>query len=327
MARRTPRRTPPIRVQVIPPLFPSIALMQARLIDFDTGSGELEEQHETWLRNSMNRAKPNSSFHIRVFGYASHLGTGQVNNQVSQARMNSVLNFMQLIDNRSLSSIEFWTRYGDRISDGERNDDSPEWRAAEVHIFIGDQVPPPPPGPVKEWKRPKPPLPGGPRYSNWSIATPGGMVGTPLLVGPSGGTCKVVVKNDTGEVRKYWAIVFGGGISLTFPAGIVLTIFQTLATGWSYNAGSFTGVTSKHPITWEELESCLVSFAGSGAGYIKSGYSNFHVTFDCPRVYQYDSSGQPNHFAERVFEFDSEGESHQLGLSDNALAGPLKRSY
>ena len=40
------RKTPPVKVQVIDPYFTSNAFLKKRLIDFDTGSAELEEQHK-----------------------------------------------------------------------------------------------------------------------------------------------------------------------------------------------------------------------------------------------------------------------------------------
>lgn len=81
------RKTPPVAKQVIPPFNPTNALIQARLIDFDTGRAELEEQHKTFLLQAMGRAKPNSGFHIRIFGFASHLGDAKKNEKLSLARM------------------------------------------------------------------------------------------------------------------------------------------------------------------------------------------------------------------------------------------------
>jgi hypothetical protein len=317
------RRTPPIPVQVIGPLFPDIALMQARLIDFDTGSGELEDQHRTWLRNSTNRAKTNSSFHIRVYGYASHLGTARVNEHVSQARMNSVLNFMQAMDARCLSSIELWTRFSDRNSSGDNDDDSPEWRAAEVHIFIGDMLPPPPPGLTRPWRPRVLPLPGGTRYKEWEIAAPGGVVVTPFIVGPSGGFNMFVVKSPTGEMRGYIVPAAGVGASPSIPnvKGIV-SIAQSVITGPSYSSMSFQHLTASHAVTWDEIESCLVTVTGAGIGLVR-GISTGHIKFECPSVYQYDSSSQPNHFPETIFEFDSGGKDWQLGASATAVGGPL----
>lgn len=317
------RRTPPIPIQVIEPLFPDIALMQARLIDFDTDSGELEEQHKTWLRTSMNRAKINSSFYIRVYGYASHLGSARENEHVSQARMNSVLNFIQRMDARCLSSIELWTRFSDRNSTGGENDDSPQWRAAEVHIFIGDMRPPPPPGLTRPWKPPVVPLPGGTRYKEWEIAAPGGVIVTPFIIGPSGGFNMFVVKNTTGEMRGYIVPSLGVGVSPSLPnfKGI-LSIAQSAITGPSYSSMSFQHSTARHPVTWDEVESCLVTVKGASIGLVR-GISSAHIKFECPSVYQYDSSSQPNHFPETIFEFDSSGKDWQLGANLTGVGGPL----
>ena len=96
------RKTPPVKVQVIDPYFTSNAFLKKRLIDFDTGSAELEEQHKAWLRHCMNVVKVNSSFHVRLFGYASRLGSAERNRRLSLNRMNSVYTFMQNIDRRGL---------------------------------------------------------------------------------------------------------------------------------------------------------------------------------------------------------------------------------
>jgi outer membrane protein OmpA-like peptidoglycan-associated protein len=99
------RRTPPIAKQVVPPFSPTHALLQARLIDFDTGSANLEQQHKNFLAGAITRAKVNSAFHVRIFGFASHLGDAGANESLSRARMQSVFNFLKGLDGRVLNSL------------------------------------------------------------------------------------------------------------------------------------------------------------------------------------------------------------------------------
>src|ERR1700733_1766227 len=135
------RRTPPVEVQVIPNFKPSLALLKRRLIDFDTGSPVLEEQHKTWLSGAITQARKNSAFYVRIYGYASKLGAEASNKTLSRDRMNSVFAFMKGFDGRVLNSIEMWEPYGSTAYNAAGNDDAPEYRAVEVHIFIGDPPP------------------------------------------------------------------------------------------------------------------------------------------------------------------------------------------
>jgi hypothetical protein len=296
------------------------------LIDFDTDKSDLEEQHQTWLSGSMTRAKANSSFYIRLFGYASHLGDGAENNRVSQARMNEVLKFLQRMDSRAVSSLEMWMRFSDAYAFGGRDDNSPEYRAVEIHIFIGDMpVPPPPPNstPIRHRLIP---LNGGPRYRGWSVASPGGVVVTPLFVGPSGGFNMFVVKNNTtGDMRGYIVPSVGGGVSPSIPGlkGIISAVGQ-IFTSTSYSSMSFTPLTASHAVTWEEIEACLVTVTSAGFG-VGRGVSTANIKFESPGVNQYGPSSVPITVAETIFNFSSSGKDWQLGGSATAVAGVLHR--
>src|SRR5687768_13874524 len=107
------RRTPPVKTQVIEPFIRSNARFRKRLIDFDTGSAELEKQHQESLSGAMGIARTNSGFHVRVFGFASKLGDAKANKALSHARMNSVIRVLQSMDSRTLSSIEVFDARGE----------------------------------------------------------------------------------------------------------------------------------------------------------------------------------------------------------------------
>ena len=132
----TQRRTKPVSPQVVPPFRGTNARFQARLIDFDTDSAVLELQHEVFLRQTMNTAKTNSAFHIRLFGFASKKGDASHNQALALRRMNAVVAFLQAIDQRTISSLEAFQNFGETASQGNESDDSPEFRAVEIHIFI-----------------------------------------------------------------------------------------------------------------------------------------------------------------------------------------------
>lgn len=329
------RRTPPIAVQTVPPFSPTNALIQRRLIDFDTGSAELEEQHKTFLINAIGRAKVNSAFHVRIFGFASHLGDHEANRKLSLARMQSVFNFMKAQDGRVLNSIELFEAFGDGRSQGGAKDDAPEFRAVEVHIFIGDIPPIDPPNVRPVPKPPQPPLPGGPRSGRWAVATPGGATFT---VGPSIGVLTAgvtfganlfAIKNLlTNEQRVYAAIALGLGVSLGLPASTSLkNALQTLLTGPNFSSLDFTEVFPHSPVTFAEVEDCLVSITGANAGVLVASASIAVITFDSINgFFRFDTSGQPIRVpAEEVWSFNSAGRNWQIGAGESSVTGRLIR--
>lgn len=328
------RRTPPVAKQVIPPFSPTNALLQARLIDFDTGSAVLEKQHEIFLLAAINRAKSNSAFHIRIFGFASHLGNAGVNERLSRARMQSVFNFLKRQDGTVLNNLEMFQAFGDSRSGGGKNDDSAEFRAVEVHIFIGEIPPIDPPGKKKVEPPNRPILPGGPRSGLWSVAAPGGATFTvgpsigPLTAGVTFGANFFQVRNEvTKEVRKYASVALGLGASLGLPAGItsLKNILQTLATGPNFSGVSFTAVFPPHALTFDEVDSCMATVEGVNAGVGVFSGSVAVITFNCPGVAQFGQSGTPLTVAEDIWSFNSAGRNFQLGVGGSATTGPLIR--
>jgi outer membrane protein OmpA-like peptidoglycan-associated protein len=330
------RRTPPIPVQTIPPFSPTNALIQRRLIDFDTGSAELEEQHKTFLSNAIGRAKVNSSFHVRIFGFASHLGNHEANRKLSLARMQSVFNFMRAQDGRVLNSIEMFEAFGDGRSQGGAKDDAPEFRAVEVHIFIGDIPPIDPPNVRPVPRPPQPTLPGGPRSGRWAVATPGGAtvtVGPSIIVLTAGvtiGANLFSIKNLlTSEQRVYAVVAFGLGVSLGLPAAStsLKNALQTILTGPNFSNLAFTEVFPHSPVTFAEVEDCLVSITGANAGALVISASIAVITFDSIKgFFRFDTSGQPIRVpGEEVWSFNSAGRNWQLGAGESSVTGPLIR--
>jgi hypothetical protein len=327
------RRTPPVAKQVIPPFSPSNALIQARLIDFDTGSAELEQQHKAFLVEAVSRAKLNSAFHIRIFGFASRLGDAKANEKLSRARMQSVFNFLRNHDGRVLNSLEMFEAFGESKSGGDENDNSPEFRAVEVHIFIGEIPPIDPPGKRKVEPPGRPTLPGGPRSGRWAVAAPGGATFTVgpsigiLTAGATVGANFFQVRNElTQEVHSYAALAGGLGASLGLPANFrsLKNLLQTLLTGPNFSGVSFTPVFPPHALTFDEVDSCAVTVQGLNAGVGLSA-SIAVITFHCPGVMQFGPSGVPIKVAEDIWSFNSEGRNFQLGVGGSATTGPLIR--
>lgn len=295
-----------------------------RLIDFDTGSAELEMQHQQWLRTSMNVARTNSAFHVRLFGFASRLGDPAFNQALSQRRMNAVLSFLQQIEPKTLSNVEVWQAHGSADSSGGATDDSPEWRAVEVHIFIGEIEPTPVPPNMTPIKPKVLPLPGGERFTKWAVASPGGAFVSAVV---GGGFNIFFIKNEKmNDVRGYIQPVAGIGGSLSIPGlKMIWSAIQQIFTGVAASPLDFTSVTTPHAVTWEEMEGCIVRVSSAGAGVVVKGYSYAIITFASSGVAQYGPSGTPIKVAEDLFQFKSSGKSWQLGVGASVAIGPLVR--
>jgi len=318
------RKTPPVARQVVEPVLQSNAFLKGRLIDFDTGSAQLEEQHKTWLRQKINIARTNSMYRIRLVGYASKLGDETKNETLSYNRMDNVLKFLQSIDNHAMDRVETFRAVGEAGYQAKESDDSPDWRAVEVHIFIGDIPPPPPPPNVKPVPRKVEPLPGGERFTKWEIASPGGVFVAEIV---GGGFNIFIIKNTKlNEQRAYIQPILGVGASLSLSGlKAAWNIVQQIITGAQYSAPSFTAVTTSIPVTWEEMEACLVRVSSAGAGIVK-GPAIAIITFTAAGVWQYGPSGTPLKLPGGVlFQFTSTGVNWQLGAGASVALGPIVR--
>lgn len=333
----TTRKTPPVQTQVINPLTQRIkpARFGKRLIDFDTGSAELEDQHRKWLMETMRIVKTNAQICVVVTGFASKLGNQEKNRALSCKRIMSVISFMQREDSRVLANAEmFWS--GEDESEGSEFKDDPTtavWRAVEVFVYmescgragIREAIPP-------KWQRIPPrevqPLPGGNRYRDWSICSPGGGVGTFGIV--AGGFNIFLIRNDTTKEERGYINPCGGGsvglgIKIKGIAGLAKLIFDTILGSISVSIPSYTSVNRPSPdlvkplgydVTWKEMESCFVTVPAAGAGIVWS-----YITFHCPEVDHYGPSGNPMKSAKDLFTIRDKG--FNLQASVGATGGPL----
>jgi len=318
------RSSPSLAVQVVAPKYYSIAYYKACLIDFETSSAMLEGQHMSWLSATMAKVKPNSGYSIRLVGFASKLGESNYNFSLSRRRMQAVLAYMQKLDTRALNSLENFYAMGESESTGGENDNSAEWRAVEVHIFIGS-IPPPPPPP--EFTRVTPPnrpaLPGGERFTDWAVATPGGVFVAEVI---GGGFNIFFIKNKKqNEIRGYIQPVVGVGASISLSGlKLVWSVIQNIVTGVQWGGVDYTDVKTPHPTTWDEMEGCLVRVTSASAGLVKGGGIAI-ITFASSGVYQYGESGLPLRLAEDLFQFQAVGENWQVGVNASVVIGPLIR--
>ncbi len=319
------RKTPPVAKQVVEAQLSSNAYLKARLIDFDTGSALLEEQHKTWLRQQIEQARRNSMYRIRLVGYASRLGDVAQNLQLSYMRIDQVLKFLEAIDGQAGDRVETFRAMGDNADWYEASDDSAIWRAVEVHIFIGDDEPTPPPPNIKPYHHRRQPLPGGARYTEWEVASPGGVFVAEVF---GGGFNIFYIRNPRlNETRGYLQPVLGAGASLSLSGfKMVWRIIQQLVTGWQYAKPDFTAVKSRLPVTWEEIEDCLVRVSSAGAGIGVAGVSYAVVTFTAAGVWRYNENEYPLKLpGGELFQFHAFGKNFQVGGGASVALGPLHR--
>jgi hypothetical protein len=319
------RRTPPVAKQVVEAQLFSNAYLKARLIDFDTGRTELEEQHKTWLRQQIEYARKNSMYRIRLVGYASRLGNVAQNSDLSYARISNVLKFLEAIDSPAGDRVETFRAMGDRADWLGAADDSAIWRAVEVHIFIGDIPPTPPPPNLTPYPRARQPLPGGARYTVWEIASPGGVFVSEIV---GGGFNVFFIRNpQLNETRGYLQPVLGAGASLSIPAvKMVWVIIQQIVTGWQFSSPDFKTVTTTLPVTWEEMGDCLVRVSGAGIAVEGVGVAYAVITFTAAGVWQYNENDNPLRLPGGVlFQYSSFGKDYQIGGGASVALGPLFR--
>src|SRR5690349_13170344 len=167
-----------------PPRLQTTALRKTRLIDFETGKPDLQPEHRAWLDDTVNFLPKTREFWIDVFGYASKLGfrgaggaegSHTLNQTLSFNRASEVVRYLEKRNALVTSRVRRFLARGDEEAKGPAGDDSPEERAVEVHVYLAESPPTPPPGVEEE-----PPCPGGKRFLKWSVATPFGVTGNVL---------------------------------------------------------------------------------------------------------------------------------------------------
>jgi len=184
--------------------------------------------------------------------------------------------------------------------------------------------PPPPPPNLEPIPHAVPPLPGGPRFTQWQVAAPGGAF-VAAVVG--GGFNIFLIKNPKlNETRGYIQPVGGIGASVSLQGlKTAWNIIQQILTGVQYSNMTFTPVTSKVPVTWKEMEDCLVRVTSIGGGVVV-GASMAVITFTAAGVWRYSPSGFPVKLpGGDLFQFESSGKSWQLGVGGSVVTGPLVR--
>jgi hypothetical protein len=312
------------------PYIPSNAARKTRLIGFDASYAangyKLKPEHMVELDKLVAFVSRTSEFSLWIVGYASKAGDHHANQTLSANRALSVETYLKSKNGLfgDDERLALFLARGDEGYSAAPGDNSADERAVEVHIFLSPTPPPPPPTHVDPPK-PKPPLPGGPRSVNWQVATPGGVFVAEVV---GGGFNVFFIKNtDTNEMRGYIQPVagIGGGLSAS-GLKLIWSIIQRMLTGIQYSAPDFITMPSPpQPVTFEEVEDCLVRVASAAGGVAKLSYGYAIITFACPGLYHYGPSGVPIKTPMDLWQFTVKGSTWQLGLNASEVVGPLVR--
>jgi hypothetical protein len=297
------------------------------MIDFKTGYAELQPEHKQWLDTILHFISQTSSFYIDLVGYASKVGNHQLNQKLSGQRAASVANFLQRGNNLVYPRIRHFLARGDEGYQTLNNsDNSADERAVELLLYLGDIVPPPPHNVTPHPNVLKPPLPGGPRSTNWSVAGIGGLQVSLEVVATAGVNVFKFRNDDNGMVRTYCCPGAGPGgsvlpINIPKLVDLAKTVVKALVGGLSYSPTSFSKLTTINGFNFDDLNGATGQLSSVGAGVIK-GYQMawLKVYGD---VWHYDSYGQP-WFANADFcSGDVSGKDWQLGAGASSVGGPL----
>lgn len=306
--------------------FPKPAFRAKRLIGFDTGKSNLKPEHEGWLVETANAIPSERNFVIYIFGYASKLGySGQTAQQsdgsnvtLSFSRASKAAMIMEKVNPRVTTRIDQFMAEGSRDYSAAPTDDSPNWRAVEVHAFL-DDPPPPPPQPT-----PPPNCPGGRRYRNWSIATPGGFSASPIPGAVVAGNV-VAFRREEGApvIHFYLAPGVGGGFSYSGPKfQKIWEWIKQLFGGLSVSGMSWSSFTAATPFNFRDLDgaTCQIKSAGGGVG---PGFQMAAVSVS-GSVWFREPSGKCM-LATKDFFIDvhTSGKDLQLGVGGSVVGGPL----
>ena len=294
---------PPV-VRLTTPIlkFRKAAFRSNRLIDFKTGSPDLQAEHEVWLKETAQMLPAGRNFHVFIIGYASKLGfhgaaeqsSDDKNVQLSFARASSVARLMEGVNARVTTRIDQFLAHGNHDYVAIGTDNSSFWRAVEVHVFL-DEAPPPPPN-----VGPPPPCSGRPALSKVGRRHPGRDQRHGRSRRHRRGE-SVVFRKEEGApiVHWYFAPGVGAGFSVSLPSTrrVKDLVKELIPPGLrkflglpSASGMSFTSFTAETPFNFGDLDGATCRIESLGVGAI-AGFLAARLSVD-GQVWFRDSSGK-----------------------------------
>ena len=300
---------------------------QGRMIDFATGKADLQPEHQQWLNTILAFIAHTSSFYVDLVGYASKVGDHAFNQRLSGQRAAAVAAYLQHGNRLVYDRIRHFLARGDQGYQAAKDDNSPDERAVELLLYLGDIVPRPPlhvdPHPTPPVK---PPLPGGPRSTNWSVAGLGGFQASLEVLATAGFNVFKFRDDDKGSTRTYCCPGAGPGgsvVPLNIPklGKLANTLLKTILGGLSFSPTSYSKLTTVNGFNFSDLNGASGVLSSAGAGVIR-GYQKAWL-----KVYgagwHYDSAGQPFFSTIDFCSGDVSGKDWQLGAGASSVGGPL----
>jgi hypothetical protein len=308
--------------------FAKPAFRSKRLINFPTGKPDLAIPHQDWLVQTTVAIPAGRNYRIYIVGFASQLGyfgktpdqNDAANLNLSFDRANRAAQMMETINGDVSNHIDVFQARGNRDYVAAPTDDSPFWRAVEVHVFLDDPPPPPP-----ELESP-PPCPGGRRYRKWSIATPAGFTWSPIP-GAAVGANLVAIRRDESPIITHYYISpqAGAGVSYSGPSNAVKLVgkfLELLRGGLSLSGMSWTSFDADTPFNFGDLDgaTCHIASAGAGRGI---GVQAADVSVS-GKLWVRETSGKCMFKSEDFFtNVFSMGKDLQFGIGASGIGGPL----
>ena len=277
MTTTTPGRTSP---RIGEPFVATNAVIKARLYDFRTGSATLQPEHKAWLNNMVATAKRGRYF-MDVIGYASKTGSASLNQKLSEDRVNSVLSYLQGKSfNPPTRHLEF---LGEGAYQAPESDNSADWRAVELHYY---KAPPKPPKKTK----PKPPLPGTKKFTNWEV---GAVFGVSGGLGLTGAADLLLFRKTDPPVQEHWylALEIGAGASWGPKLKALKPLIQKILTNSTFAGLQTTAFTAATPFNFADLHTAKCNLKAIGAG-VGVGYQKALLSVKGP-LWMYDNQGRP----------------------------------
>jgi hypothetical protein len=303
------------------------AARKTRLLNFDSSYSAngyaLKPEHKIELDKLLQFVKFAPDFSAWIIGYASKAGNHAANKTLSANRALAVEDYLKSKNGLfgDLDHLERFDWRGDEGYVASEGDNSADERAVEIHIFLS---PPPPPPPQLEVQRHKPPLPGGQRFTQWAVASPGGVFVAEVI--GAGFNIFFIKNTQTNEMRGYIQPVVGIGAGLSLSGlKLIWSILQRFITGIQGGPPDFKDVAPPHAVTWEEVEGCLVRVASASGGVLNASYGYAIITFSSDGVYHYGPSEVPIKEDMDLWQFTVKGQTWQAGVNASEVVGPLKR--
>jgi hypothetical protein len=308
---------------------------QGRMIDFPTGTSTLLPEHMQWLNGIIAAVSQTTSFYVDLVGYASKAGNHNFNQWLSGQRNAVVAAYLQSRNKLVYPRIRHFLSRGDRgYFSSNPDDNSADERAVELLLYFGDIEPRPPIGVVPHpITLTKPPLPGGPRSSNWSVAGLGGFQVSAEIIATAGVNVFRFRNDDDRTTRTFACPGAGPGGSIGPPIHIgkamklaqvaLKAALRTLLGGVSYAPTDYSKMKTITGFNFSDLTGTSALLSSAGSGIVGAyGYQKAYLKV-YGKIWHYDSSGQPWFANADICSGDVSGKDFQLSVGASSVGGPL----